>query len=75
MGSCCVTQETQPGDLWWPRGVGWGVGKEVQEGEDICVLMTVSCCCVAETNITLYSNYPTNKNKIKTINYWSITDL
>ena len=24
MGSCCITQETQAGALWWPRGVGWG---------------------------------------------------
>ena len=24
--SCCITQGTQLGALWWPRGVGWGKG-------------------------------------------------
>ena len=35
---------------------GWdGVGgeREVQEGGDICILMTASHCCTPETNITL----------------------
>ena len=26
LGSCCITQATQLGALWWPRGVGWGQG-------------------------------------------------
>ena len=42
-----------------------GVGKEVQEGGDICILMTDLCCCMAETNTTLYSNYSPIKNKLK----------
>ena len=25
MGSCYITQGTQPGALWWPRGLGWGM--------------------------------------------------
>ena len=25
-------------------------GREVQEGEDLCILMADSCCCLAETN-------------------------
>ena len=24
MGSCCITQEAQPGALRQPRGMGWG---------------------------------------------------
>ena len=35
---------------------GWdGVGgqREVQEGGDICITMTDSCCCMAETNTIL----------------------
>lgn len=23
MGSCCITQEAQPGALWKSRGMGW----------------------------------------------------
>ena len=44
---------------------GVGGWKEVQEGGDICILMADSCCCRAETNTTLYSNYPPIKNKLK----------
>ena len=33
--------------LWRPRWVGWGGGREVQEGGDICIH------CTAETNTTL----------------------
>ena len=33
---------------------GWdGVGREAQKGGDICILMTDSCCCTVEINITL----------------------
>ena len=31
MGICCMTQETQRGALYQPRGVGWG-DKERWEG-------------------------------------------
>ena len=34
-------------------GDGVGGGREVQEGGDICILMSDSHCCMAETNITL----------------------
>ena len=27
------------GALWWPRGVGWGYGRKVQEERDICLHM------------------------------------
>ena len=45
---------------------GWGGvggGREIQEGGDVCIPMTDSCCCMAETNTILYSNYPSIKNK------------
>ena len=35
---------------------GWdgvGIGREVQEGGDICILTNDSCSCMAETNTTL----------------------
>ena len=49
-GKFHITQGSQPGPLWRPRGVGWsGDGREVQEGGDICILMTDSCC-MAETS-------------------------
>ena len=32
---------------------GVGNGREVQEGEDICILMADSHCCIAEVNATL----------------------
>ena len=54
MGSCCITQGTQPGALWQHRGWnGVGGGKEVQEGGDIYILMPDSCWYMAETNTTL----------------------
>ena len=38
--------------------LGGGIcGKEGQEGEDICIPMAGSCCCMAEINTTLLSNY------------------
>ena len=53
MGSCCITQGTQPTTLQQSRGMGWWWGgKEVQEGGDIRTLMTDSHC-MAETNKTL----------------------
>ena len=37
MGVCFVTQGTQTGALYQPRGLGWGGRWEgVQEGGDIC---------------------------------------
>ena len=45
---------------------GWGVGRrEVQEGRDICILMTDSHGRTVETNTTLYSSYSSIKNKLK----------
>ena len=44
VGSCCIAQGAQPGALWRPRGVGCGEGREAQEGGDICILKTDSCC-------------------------------
>ena len=46
-----------------------GDGREVQEGGDMCISMVDSCCCMAETNTTLQSNYLPikNKNKLKKI--------
>ena len=35
---------------------GWG-GREFQEGGDICIHISDSLHCTAETNSTLYSNY------------------
>jgi len=43
MGICCMTQETQTGALYQPRGVGWGDGWEVQKGGDMCIPMADSC--------------------------------
>ena len=34
-------------------GDGVGGRREVQEGGNICILMSDSHCCMAETNITL----------------------
>ena len=58
MGNCCVTQETQPATLWWPKEVGWGEGREAQEEGNICIIMADSHCWLSETNTTLWSNFP-----------------
>ena len=64
MGICCMTQGTQTGALWQPRGLGWGGGgREVPEGGHTCIPMADSCWCMAETNTILKSNYPPIKNK------------
>ena len=42
-----------------------GGGREVKAGGAICTPVADSRCCMAETNTTLYSNYPPVKNKIK----------
>ena len=46
---------------------GLGNGKEVQQGGNTCVLTADSCCCMAEANTALQSNYPSIKNKLKRI--------
>jgi len=40
-----------------------GMGREVQEGGDICMLMAASCLCMAEAITILGSNYPPIKIK------------
>ena len=40
-----------------------GVGREVQEGGDTCVLTADSLHCTAETNRALQSNYTPIKKK------------
>ena len=38
MEICCLSQGTQTGAVYQPRGVGWmGDGREVQKGGDICI--------------------------------------
>ena len=46
MRSCCITQGAQSGTLWQPRGVGWGEGRETQEGGDVCIIMADLHCCI-----------------------------
>ena len=44
MGICYMSQGTQTGALYQPRGVGCeGDGREVQEGGDIRIPMANSC--------------------------------
>ena len=40
-------------------------GREAQEGGNICTIMADLCYCMAETNITLKSNFLPIKNYIK----------
>ena len=54
-GICCVPEGAHLVSLWQPSGVGYGMvggGREAQEGADICLLMTDSCC-MAEANTVL----------------------
>ena len=37
--------------------MGWGDGREVQEGGDICINIADTFHCTAEINTTLQSNY------------------
>ena len=46
MGSCCITEGAHYDTLWQHSGVG--VGWEVQEEVNICILMADSHCCMAE---------------------------
>ena len=47
-----MRQQTQPGALRQPKGVG-RAGRAVKEGGDICIPVTDSCGCMAETNTKL----------------------
>ena len=51
MGICSMSQESQTGAIYQPRGVGWGDGREVQEGGDVCVSMADSCWSLTENKI------------------------
>ena len=43
-GNCCVSQETQTGALYQPRGWdGAGDGRELQKGGDVYIPMADSC--------------------------------
>ena len=48
-------RELRLGALWQPRGVG--SGREVQEGEEICIPVADSCWCMTEINTILQSSY------------------
>ena len=43
MGICYMSQETQTGNLHHLEGWDGAVGREVQEGEDVCVPLADSC--------------------------------
>ena len=43
MGICCMAQETQRDCINLEGWNGEGVGKEVQNGGDICIPMADSC--------------------------------
>ena len=52
MGICYMSQGTQTGVLYQPRGVGLGGdGREFQEGGDICIPMADSCWGLTENKI------------------------
>ena len=60
-----MAQETQPGALYQPRGVGWEAdGREFRKGGDICIPIADSCWGLTENSKILYSNYPSIKNKL-----------
>ena len=51
MGICFVTQGTQTGALYQPRGVGQGgSGREVQKRGDTCIPMADLCWYLEENN-------------------------
>ena len=43
--------------------MGLGSGRELQEGEDICIPMADSCGCMAETNTHIVKQLSFNRNK------------
>lgn len=51
--------------LLWSLEQGWDgvrVGREVQDGGDICILIMDSCLYMTEINTILYNNYPPIRN-------------
>ena len=53
MGSCCITQGTQPGLCNDLDAQIWGGGeREVQEEGYVCILTVDSPWCMTETNTT-----------------------
>ena len=56
-------------DLVGREEVNWkqGIGRDVQEGGDVCIHIADTLCCTAETNTTLQSNYPPVKKKKKKV--------
>ena len=52
-------------------GMVGGSGRQDQQGGDMCILMADPRCYMAETNISLLSNYPpikkTNENNLGSI--------
>ena len=67
MGSCCVAQGVQSGGLWWPRGMGLGVGGKGSRGRG-WIYIHDSLCCIADTNTTLKAITIQN-NYYKTLNF------
>ena len=54
MGICFMSQETETGALYQPRGVGCGGRwEEVQKGGDICIPMADLCWGLTENNTIL----------------------
>ena len=52
--TCCIVQGAQLGAVVTQMGgMEAGGGKEVQEGEDICIHIADLFYCTAETNTTL----------------------
>ena len=51
MGFCCMSQGTQTGPLYQPRGVGWGERWEgVSKGRRYMYTMTDSCQGLTENS-------------------------
>ena len=44
-------------------GAGCGEGREAPEGDDMRIIVADLRCCMAETNTTLGSSFPSVKNK------------
>ena len=61
--NCCMTQGAQTSALWQRRRLGWGGRWEGGSGGRGSMDSYDSCCCVAESNTILLSNYPPIKNK------------
>ena len=55
---------------WWPRGLGWGHGKEAQGRGDMCICTADSHCSTAETSTTSQSKYPPIEKKKVIISWW-----